>query len=293
MYSATVGGRKYAFKKYVYLNHPLHLTTIREIKSLRLLSHPNIIPIEEIIVDRGAVWAVFPFCESDLSRLIHLKQGLSLDECRGLFRQIVEGVRYMHSKNIIHRDLKSANILIDKRSSTPLSTAPVGSATGTATFHRQPASPTEYISRICDFGMAKPISKDLTPGVVTLWYRAPELLLGATRYGTEVDVWSLGCILAEMLTGRSFFRGSTEVEQLEEIIAQCGSVSIESMPQAEEYPLFSKYKLPLHDRSLAANLSSVDRLAVDLLDGILTLDPAKRSTIDQILAHPFFSASAQ
>lgn len=316
VYMATCNGRNFAIKKYTYSNQPIHLTTIREIKALRMLSSPYIISIEEIVVEKYQIWVVFPFFPNDLSRLI-LNTPLTLDNCRSIFWQILKGVQYMHGKGIMHRDLKTANILVDRASRPAGAGQPAkrrcvegsgqdacgldaggGALGGAADTDAGPEGAVgagkrdfhgSFIIKICDFGMAKTISKDMTPGVVTLWYRAPELLLGCTRYGPAVDTWSLGCILFEMLKMAPLFKGTTEVEQLDLITKYCGTIDKSSMPKCESYSLFSKYNLEHGERCLAQKFQSLPSDALDLIDRMLVLDPAQRIAISDCLSHPFFT----
>lgn len=299
VFSAVYDGKKYAIKKYVYSNQPLHMTTIREIKALRALKHPNIVAIEEIVINDYHIWAVFPFYETDLNRMLRSKS-LSGEECKDLFLQIIKGVQYMHKCMILHRDLKTANILIERQycgkfdeySRNSMDHGLENECDGIRKKIKADGVDEEvlprYIVKICDFGMAKSISKEMTPGVVTLWYRAPEILLGCDRYGEGIDIWSLGCILFEMLTTKPLFRGNTEVEQLEEIVKYCGSINFTTMPMAESYQLFSKYNLPSGDRNLKESFPCIEPVAMSLLDEFLVLDPQKRISLNECLEHPYF-----
>ncbi|KAL6121470.1 hypothetical protein NUSPORA_01608 [Nucleospora cyclopteri] len=182
-------GMRFAIKKFIYKNSgTVHLTTLREIKNLlKLDCHQNLIRIEEIVVKNGVIYAVFPFYKKSLSGLKYE----FMKDLKNHFKQILNGVRFMHDKKIIHRDLKAANILIDSRDTI----------------------------KIIDMGMSRTISPTMTSLVTTLWYRAPELLEFGTKacytsYDCSVDIWSLGIILLEMLIGQPPFKGNSEIEQL-------------------------------------------------------------------------------
>jgi cyclin-dependent kinase 12/13 len=169
------------------------ITAIREIMILKRLNHKNIIKLLEIVTSkpseknkfRGNVYLVFEYMEHDLAGLgdIKLKFNVSMIKC--ILYQILTGVHYLHSNNIIHRDIKGANILINNKGDV----------------------------KIADFGLARihnpnpNIIKQYTNRVVTLWYRSPELLLGSNNYGPAIDMWSVGCLFSELLTGVAPFRG--------------------------------------------------------------------------------------
>lgn len=170
------------------------ITAIREIMILKRLKHNNIINLLEIVTSKpteknklkGNVYLVFEYMEHDLSGLAELKLNFSLSQIKCILHQILTGVSYLHSNNIIHRDIKSANILINNKGEV----------------------------KIADFGLARVIhpnpniQRQYTNRVVTLWYRSPELLLGATNYGPAIDIWSVGCLFSELLTGVPPFRGN-------------------------------------------------------------------------------------
>jgi len=175
------------------------ITAIREIMILKKLNHPNIVSLYDIVTSKanckngfkGNVYLVFEYMEHDLSGLLAKKYDFSVPMIKCIVRQIFKGIEFMHSNNIMHRDLKPANILVNNQGEV----------------------------KIGDFGLARyfsPInlsgiySKKYTNGVVTLWYRAPELLLGSSHYGPSLDVWSLGCMLAELVLGYPLFRGKSE-----------------------------------------------------------------------------------
>lgn len=149
-----------------------------------------------------------------------------------------------------------------------------------------------YRIRICDFGMSRTKSKEMTPGVVTLWYRSPELLLGLTAYSKSIDIWSLGCILLEFFKKKPLFKANTEVEELDAIIELCGTISEDTLPDCSNLPLYEKYNLNKGDRKILETFSSFSLQAADLADKMLNIDPSKRPSISECLDHPFFQKSA-
>jgi cyclin-dependent kinase 12/13 len=170
------------------------LTAIREIMILKRLNNKNIINLLEIVTskpseknkNRGNVYLVFDYMEHDLSGLISRKFDFSIALIKSILKQILLGLDYLHDNNIIHRDIKGANILLNNKGEV----------------------------KLADFGLARlhnpnpNQNKKYTNRVVTLWYRSPELLLGATNYGTAIDIWSVGCVFAELLSGTSLFKGN-------------------------------------------------------------------------------------
>ncbi|ADM12583.1 cyclin-dependent protein kinase 9-like protein kinase [Encephalitozoon intestinalis ATCC 50506] len=254
---ARKGRARYALKKVTKEKEGIPVTTIREIQVLRAMSHPSIIRLMEMVVEPGGdVYMVFPYFPYDLNRFIRNNR-LAPEEVKHIFHQIAKGVWYIHNKGIMHRDLKSANILLD---------------------HKLNAA-------IADFGMARYVAKAgmHTPGTVTLWYRPPEILLGSYNYTYAVDIWSLGCILTEMYLGYMIFQGNTEISQLEMIIHACGSINENSYPGVQNLPGFRNFRLPQSPRRIEKIIESHDESAVQIISRMLCLDPSNRITIDQIV----------
>ncbi|KAM0912021.1 hypothetical protein ACQ4PT_013081 [Festuca glaucescens] len=238
----------------------------REMRILRRLDHPNIIRLDGIATSRmhRSIYLVFEFMYSDLSRLISRADvPLTLPQIKCYMQQLLAGLQHCHERGILHRDIKGSNLLIDRRG----------------------------VLKIGDLGLANYYGpgrrRPLTSRVVTLWYRAPELLLGATDYGVGIDLWSAGCLLAEMFSGKPLMPGRTEVEQLIKIFSLCGS-------PPDDY--WRKMKLPANFRppktyksSMMERFAGYPPSALPLLNTLLALDPAARGTAAQALQSDFFS----
>ena len=263
VFLARKGGARYALKRMSRESEGLSVTTIREIQILRAMSHPSVVRLIEVVADPGGdVHMVFPYFAYDLNRFIRSNR-LGHSEVRHVFGQIASGVCYIHSRGVLHRDLKSANILLDQRLNVS----------------------------IADFGMARYTAKTsmYTPGMVTLWYRAPEILLGSPTYSYGVDVWSLGCILAEMYLGRMIFQGNTEIAQLEMIIHACGSINEGSYPGVQSLPGFRTFRLPQSPRRIEGIIEKHDASAVELVSRMLCIDPQSRITISQVVESKYLA----
>ena len=258
------------------------LTSLREISLLRQLQHPNIISLLDVVVGSRAdsVFLVFEFCAFDLARVIDtMGKPFAHGEVKWMMSELVHAVEYIHANLVIHRDIKMSNILL--------------AADGTL--------------KLCDFGLARGRcacgpghsgdGEAYTPRVVTLWYRAPELLLGATRYGPAVDMWSVGCILGELLLHRPLLPASTEIAQLIAICDLIGTPSERIWPDVKELPLWSKVQLPAQPYNDVAQTFAKVRpgeAAIDLLTyGLLTYDPKQRSSATETLKQRYFTSGVR
>ncbi|CAJ1974910.1 unnamed protein product [Sphenostylis stenocarpa] len=240
----------------------------REILVLRRLDHPNVVKLEGLVTSRMScsLYLVFEYMEHDLAGLA-AGQGVKFTEpqVKCFMKQLLSGLEHCHSRGVLHRDIKGSNLLIDN----------------------------EGILKIADFGLATffdpKIKQSMTSRVVTLWYRPPELLLGATLYGVGIDLWSAGCILAELLAGKPIMPGRTEVEQLHKIFKLCGSPS-------EEY--WRKYRLPNatifkpqqpYKRGISETFKDFPPSSLPLIETLLTIDPDDRGTASAALNSEFFT----
>ncbi|CAH2057143.1 unnamed protein product, partial [Thlaspi arvense] len=246
------------------------MSALREINLLLSLHHPS---IEVVMDDRddgcGVVFMVMEYMEHDIKGLIGaMKQPFSEKEVKGLMLQLLEGVKYLHDNWIMHRDLKTSNLLLNNSGKL----------------------------KICDFGLSRQYgspARPFTPLVVTLWYRAPELLVGTKQYSTAVDMWSIGCIMAELLAKQPLFNGKTEFEQLDKIFRILGSPNETIWPGFSELPgakvKFAKQlRNTLREKFPAVSFKGSPVLSdqgFDLLSQLLTYDPEKRITAEAALRH--------
>lgn len=240
----------------------------REILILRRLEHPNIIKLEGLVTSRAScsLYLVFEYMEHDLTGLASLP-GVKFSEqqVKCYMQQLLSGLDHCHSRGVLHRDIKGSNLLIDNHG----------------------------ILKIADFGLASFYdhheSVPLTSRVVTLWYRPPELLLGATHYGVSVDLWSAGCILGELYAGKPILPGRTEVEQLHKIFKLCGSPS-EDYWRKSKLPHSTAYKpLQHHKGCLAETFRGFTPTVAGLIETLLSLDPANRGTAAHALKSEYFT----
>ena len=222
---------------------------------------------------KSTFYLVFDFAEHDLAGLLsNANVKFNLGEIKKVMQQLLNGLYFIHSQKILHRDMKAANILITKAG----------------------------ILKLADFGLARAFSlpahkngaaNRYTNRVVTLWYRPPELLLGERNYGPPVDMWGAGCIMAEMWTRSPIMQGNTEQHQLTLIAQLCGAICPEVWPGVEQLDLYSKMEVPkIQKRRVKERLKPYvkDQWAVDLLDRLLTLNPSARIDSDTALNHDFF-----
>ncbi|PQP96398.1 phosphatidylinositol/phosphatidylcholine transfer protein SFH12 isoform X2 [Prunus yedoensis var. nudiflora] len=241
-----VTNEKVAIKKInnVFENRIDALRTLRELKLLRHIRHENVIALKDVMIS-------YP---------------QDNDHCKYFLFQLLRGLKYLHSANILHRDLKPGNLLINANCDL----------------------------KICDFGLARTsggTGQFMTEYVVTRWYRAPELLLCCDNYGTSIDVWSVGCIFAEILGRKPIFPGTECLNQLKLIINVLGSqhepdLSFIDNPKARKYIKSLPYSRGTHFSRL---YPQADPLAIDLLQRMLVFDPTKRISVTEALQHPYMS----
>ncbi|XP_058754844.1 probable serine/threonine-protein kinase At1g54610 [Vicia villosa] len=240
----------------------------REIHILRRLDHPNVIKLEGLVTSRMScsLYLVFEYMEHDLAGLAsHPGLKFTESQVKCYMQQLLRGLDHCHSRGVLHRDIKGSNLLIDNNG----------------------------VLKIADFGLASffdpNLNQPLTSRVVTLWYRPPELLLGATYYATAVDLWSTGCILAELYAGKPIMPGRTEVEQLHKIFKLCGSPSEDywrksKLPHATIFKPQQPYR-----RCVAETFKDFPAPAIELIETLLSIDPADRGTSASALMSEFFS----
>ncbi|GFP78614.1 probable serine/threonine-protein kinase at1g09600 [Phtheirospermum japonicum] len=240
----------------------------REIHILRRLNHPNVIKLEGLVTSRMScsLYLVFEYMEHDLAGLAsHPALKFTEPQVKCYMKQLLQGLDHCHSCGVLHRDIKGSNLLIDNNG----------------------------VLKIADFGLASLYdphqTQPLTSRVVTLWYRPPELLLGATFYATAVDLWSTGCILAELYAGKPIMPGRTEVEQLHKIFKLCGSPSDEYWRKSKlPHSTIFKPQQP-YPRRVAETFKDLPEPALALLEILLSIDPSDRGSATSALKSEFFT----
>uniref|UniRef100_A0A4W5M8G3 cyclin-dependent kinase n=1 Tax=Hucho hucho TaxID=62062 RepID=A0A4W5M8G3_9TELE len=249
------------------------ITSLREINTILKAQHPNIVTVREIVVgsNMDKIYIVMNYVEHDLKSLMEtMKQPFLPGEVKTLMIQLLRGVRHLHDNWILHRDLKTSNLLLSHKG----------------------------ILKVGDFGLAREYGSPLkpyTPVVVTLWYRSPELLLGAKEYSTAVDMWSVGCIFGELLTQKPLFPGKSEIDQINKIFKDLGSPSEKIWPGYNELPAvkkmtFTEYPYNNLRKRFGALLSDQ---GFDLMNKFLTYCPSKRILSDEALKHEYFRETPQ
>lgn len=217
-------------------------TAIREISLLKELNHTNVVKLLDVIHHDKKLYLVFEYLDKDLKKYMDNAppDGIPLDLVKSYMYQLLDGISYCHTHRVLHRDLKPQNLLIDSKGSI----------------------------KLADFGLARAFGmpvRTYTHEVVTLWYRAPEILLGSRYYSVPVDIWSLGCIFVEMLTRRALFPGDSEIDQLFRIFRTLGTPDDKVWPGVSKLPDFkpSFPKWPL--KSIDHLVPNLDKAGQDLL----------------------------
>mgnify|MGYP000270448700 FL=1 len=239
-------------------------TAIREISLLKELKHPNIVNLQDIVHSNEKLYLIFEYLNHDLKRHMQsYEHAIPPKLVKHFTYQLLQGLHFCHSRRIIHRDLKPQNLLIDSTCNL----------------------------KIGDFGLARAFGlpiKTYTHEVVTLWYRAPEVLLGCKQYSVPIDIWSAGCIFAEVAQKKPLFIGDSEIDQLFKIFRVLGTPTEDNFPGVTG---FSDYK-PTFPKWSPVDLSSiVTELCddgLDLLQRMLVYDPSRRISAKAALQHPYF-----
>lgn len=266
-------GKRVALKKMpnVFQNLVSSRRVFREIKMLCFFRHENVLSALDILQPPHIdffqeIYVITELMQSDLHKIIVSPQPLTSDHVKVFLYQILRGLKYLHSARILHRDIKPGNLLVNSN----------------------------CVLKICDFGLARveelDEGKHMTQEVVTQYYRAPELLMGTRHYASSVDIWSVGCIFAELLGRRILFQAQTPIQQLELITDLLGTPLIEDMRPACEGARAHMLRRPHKPPSLAAlyTLSSqATHEAVHLLCQMLVFNPEKRITCADALSHPY------
>jgi len=259
----------YAFKK-IRLesdDEGIPSTAIREIALLKELQHPNIVRIQDVIHTNKKLILVFEFVDQDLKKFLTSRDGKPLESIlvKSLLYQLIRGIAHCHLMKVLHRDLKPQNLLVSK----------------------------EGVLKLADFGLARAFGipvKNYTNEVVTLWYRAPDILLGSKNYSTSIDIWSIGCIFVEMINMKPLFPGNSEQDQMKKIFKVMGTPTVEKWPSVADLP---EWKPENFEKYPGISLSSIcpklEPEGLDLLDKLLRCNPSERITAKKALEHPYFS----
>ncbi|CAG9529902.1 unnamed protein product [Cercopithifilaria johnstoni] len=243
-------------------------TTMREIALLRELRHPNIIILHGIVLEDYRIYMVFEYFEMDLRRYIDsIPKDKLMDKIQSkiFLYQVLQGICHCHQRRVMHRDLKPQNLLINSKG----------------------------LLKLGDFGLARVFGVPMrayTHEVVTLWYRAPEIILGTDHYTLGVDMWSIGCIFAEMASKQPLFMGDSEISQLYSIFRALSTPTEENWPGVTKLPhyqeLFPQWKKCELEKLLDKYMDSND---LTILKAMLSYDPAQRISAKQLLQHPYFN----
>uniref|UniRef100_A0A8C9CKX4 mitogen-activated protein kinase n=1 Tax=Phocoena sinus TaxID=42100 RepID=A0A8C9CKX4_PHOSS len=242
--------------------------TYRELRLLKHLKHENVIGLLDVFTpatsleDFSEVYLVTTLMGADLNNIVKC-QALSDEHVQFLVYQLLRGLKYIHSAGIIHRDLKPSNLAVNE----------------------------DCELRILDFGLARQADEEMTGYVATRWYRAPEIMLNWMHYDQTVDIWSVGCIMAELLQGKALFPGNDYIDQLKRIMEVVGTPSPEVLAKiSSEHARTYIQSLPhMPQKDLRSIFHGANPLAVDLLGRMLVLDSDQRVSAAEALAHAYFS----
>lgn len=241
-------------------------TAIREISLLKEMQHGNIVRLQDVVHNDKCLYLVFEYLDLDLKKHMDSCPEFSKDPqlVKMYLYQILRGIAYCHSHRVLHRDLKPQNLLIDKRTNA---------------------------LKLADFGLARAFGipvRTYTHEVVTLWYRAPEILLGSRHYSTPVDLWSVGCIFAEMVNQRPLFPGDSEIDELFRIFRIMGTPNEDTWPGVTSLPDFKSSFPKWAAKDLTTIVPNLDPAGIDLLTKMLVLNPSRRITARSALEHEYF-----
>ena len=244
-------------------------TSVREISVLSDLKHPNIVELKEVINAPNSLALIFEYMDKDLRNYLSIqKTPLNPMLIKSYAYQILAGLCYCHCHGIIHRDLKPANLLLNRAG----------------------------LIKLADFGLSRPFSLPMrcyTKEVITLWYRPPEILLNAPAYDISVDIWSVACIIVEMINREPLFPGDSEIDQLFTIFRILGTPTEEVWPEVTTLPSYSPDFPRWPKKDLSEIVHTADPNAVDLIDKMLKYNPSDRISAREALSHPYFDDLSQ
>ena len=240
-------------------------TSIREISILKQMHHQNIVNLIDLIHGEKKLYLVFEYLNYDLKKYLDLNGApLKPDLVKSYLYQLLLAIKYCHSRRILHRDLKPQNLLLD----------------------------TNGVIKVGDFGLARAFGipiKTLTHEILTLWYRAPEILLGQKEYSTPVDIWSIGLIFYEMAHRKPLFAGDCEIDQIFKIFQMYGTPTEKTWPRITKLPEFKLTFPQFKGKGLEYYNKNIDPVGLDLLAKMIQQDPCKRISAKQALKHPYFN----
>ncbi|XP_050305710.1 cyclin-dependent kinase 1-like [Anthonomus grandis grandis] len=241
-------------------------TALREMSLLKELKHKYIVDLQEVIIDENKLYLIFEFLCMDLKKYLDsIESGKMMDPklVKSYLFQINEAILFCHQRRVIHRDLKPQNLLVNRDGSI----------------------------KVADFGLGRAFGipvRVFTHEVVTLWYRAPEVLLGAARYSCPVDVWSMGCIFAEMASRKPLFQGDSEIDQLFRIFRVLKTPTEENWKGVSSLPEYHAIFPNWTSYNLQYQVKNLNEDGLDLLGKMLIYDPSKRISAKGVATHPFF-----
>ena len=245
-------------------------TMRRELKVLQILKNDNIVEFKQAFKQKGNLYLVFEFIDKNLLELLEQSPtGLSPQLIKNLIFQLCKAVKYLHDQNIIHRDVKPENLLIDNKMNL----------------------------KLCDFGFARKIlnnkNENLTDYVATRWYRSPELLITGGIYGPEVDYWAIGCIMGELADGKPLFPGENEIDQIHCIQKVLGNLPEEQIETFYSNPIYAGKNLLNVEKPETLErryMGILPKIAISFMKGLLELDPKKRLCGEKVFQHPYFAS---
>lgn len=241
-------------------------TAIREISLLKELKHPNIVCLEDVLMEENRLYLIFEFLSMDLKKYMDslpMDKMMDPELVRSYLYQITNAILFCHRRRVLHRDLKPQNLLINNNG----------------------------VIKVADFGLGRSFGipvRIYTHEIVTLWYRAPEVLLGSPRYSCPVDIWSIGCIFAEMSTRKPLFQGDSEIDQLFRMFRILRTPTEDIWPGVTSLPDYKTTFPYWSTNQLANQVKKLNAVGLDLIKKMLVYDPVHRISAKAVLEHPYF-----